>query len=228
MAMYSPELMLRAGNQFAYDRSRNESYLTTCLFSGENYGLSSRKPLVAREDTAGSGYLPISTLSYTNTENRAVASTTRRFDAFGDTSSLPVDTDILQRDGARLTIDLVGWISARTINNLLTSDTYQHSVWELIVYNVRDTRGAYIHATHPILRVDIAARNVSDPDVPESWVGSANPDIRFVVEPNDSPYLIECTEITYDATQVFCESKRYAAAGDNYRDLFAQKTYSVV
>ncbi len=69
-------------------------------------------------------------------------------------------------------------------------------------------------------------RSIHDEDIPENWVGSPQPDMRFVIDPADTSYKMEFTDLLYDATSLFCESKRYVFDGDDYRASFVQAPYS--
>lgn len=230
MAIYSLELMQRVGNHYVYSLAMKESYLSSAMFSGVSYDLTSQKPLMSREDKAGSNYVPLTSLTYHDYESSdQLASVTNVFDPFGAMSYAAPPTNVVNREGSRLIIDLRGWVSTATLASMLkVNNAMEHSVWELIVYQVKNEVWQRKYYTHPIIRLDFAVRSIHDDDTPDNWVGSKKPDLRFVVDPTDTAYKVECTDLLFDATKFFCETHRYAINGDTYRDLFIQKPYSAV
>ncbi|MCP4528721.1 MAG: hypothetical protein GY833_22835 [Aestuariibacter sp.] len=229
MAVYSPELMRRVGNQFAYDRSYQQGYLGTGLMAGtkSDIDLISTKPLIHHEDLRNGKPVKLTELSYINFHIIPMEEVREAFDPFADQSHIDPLTDIIKREGANLSIDLMGWITTSTVHALFTSSTYKLGSWEMFSYRRQHPNStSIIYEIHPILRVCIAARYKSDPDVPESWVGSPNPDIRFVVDPANVASMLEFTDMNFDATALFCESQRYPADGDVYRGQFKQVSYS--
>lgn len=229
MAIYSHELMHRAGNQFTYDHVGGKTYLASAFCASEAAGITPKKPMAYRDVYAGTKGVPLNEITADNTTlSPQLPSTIRPFSPFGDTSYMTSPTSILKRDrNGDLVIDLMGWFKSSVLSNMV-KDNYAISdgVWELFVYQEYTRYWSRTYATFPIVRLDIAQRSAQEADIPENWFGSKNPDLRFVVDTSSTTYKLECTDLIFNATKTFCESKRYAVDGEQYRQSFIQKPYS--